>query len=208
MTGPTAPALLSSLQDYYARHGRPSSYAAIGALAGIRAKSWVFTLVGQLKESGFLDVTPENRLKPGPRFFERSLAESVRAGPPEGAPDIPFESISIDRYLIEEPSKTVLVRVKGHSMNDAGILAGDLAVVAWGASARVGEIVVALVDGEFTLKYLEHDKQGYSLRAANPEYEPIRPEGELAISGVMTGLVRRFGALAKMAPRQRKGKPL
>jgi SOS-response transcriptional repressor LexA len=206
MTGVTAPSLLSSLQDYYARHGVLPSYAAMGELTGIRAKSWVFTLVGQLKEAGFLDVTPENRLKPGPRFLERSLAESVRAGLPEDAPDTPPESISIDRYLIIQPSKTLLVRVKGDSMKDAGILAGDLAVVAWGAAAKIGDIVVAIVDGEFTLKYLERDKRGYFLRAANSDYEPIRPEGELKVSGVMTGLVRRFGAIAKVAPRQRKAK--
>ena len=70
------------------------------------------------------------------------------------------ESISIDRYLIDQPSKTSLVRVKGDSMKDAGILAGDLAVVAWGASAKVGDIVVAIVDGELTLKYLDRDKRG------------------------------------------------
>ena len=104
-TGVTAPSLLSSLQDYYARHGVLPSYAAMGELAGIRAKSWVFTLVGQLKEAGFLDVTPENRLKPGPRFFERNVAASVRAGQPEDPPDTPLESISIDRYLIDQPSK-------------------------------------------------------------------------------------------------------
>jgi SOS-response transcriptional repressor LexA len=201
----TAPLLLSSLQDYYARHGVLPSYAAIGELAGIRAKSWVFTLVGQLKEAGFVDVTPENRLKPGPRFFERHLAEGVRAGLPEDAPDTPLESISIDRYLIDQPSKAFLVRVKGDSMKDAGILDGDLAIVASDASANIGDIVVAIVDGEFTLKYLDRDKRGYFLRAANPDYEPIRPEGELKISGVMTGLVRRFGALAKQKRGRAKG---
>ena len=148
-----------------------------------------------LREQGILDVTPDKRLKPGPRFFERELADSIRAGSPESVPDAPAQSITIDSYLIAHPSKTSLVRVKGDSMIDAGILEGDLAVVEWRSNATTGDIVVALVDGELTLKYLAKDKQGYYLRpanAANSSYLPIRAHAALEISGVMVGLVRRL----------------
>ena len=145
-----------------------------------------------LREEGILDVTPDKRLKPGKRFFERELAESVRAGLPEQVPDAPAQTITIDSYLIPHPSQTSLVRVKGDSMVDAGILEGDLAVVEWRTNARPGDIVVALVDGELTLKYLARDKEGHYLRAANAAYPPIRARGELETSGVMVGLVRRI----------------
>jgi SOS-response transcriptional repressor LexA len=187
-----APPLLAALQDYYAKHAVLPSYATIGELAGIRAKSWVHKLVMELREEGFLDFTPDKRLKPGPRFFERALAERVRAGGPERAPDEVVEAITIDRYLIDQPSKTSLVRVKGDSMVGAGILDGDLAVVEWGSNAKTGDIVIAIIDDELTLKYLDRDKRGYFLRAANPAYAPIRPKGKLEVSGVMIGLVRRF----------------
>ena len=167
------------------------SYATLSALAGIRAKSWAHTLVSMLRDEGILDVTPDKRLKPGPRFFERELAESVRAGMPEQATES-TQTITIDSYLIDHPSKTSLVRVKGDSMIDAGILEGDLAVVEWRTNAKPGDIVVALVDGELTLKYLAKDKDGYWLRPANPDYSPIRAKGTLEISGVMVGLVRRL----------------
>jgi SOS-response transcriptional repressor LexA len=183
--------LIDALRDYYAAHGVLPSYSTLSELAGIKAKSWTHTLVAQLREAGFLDVTPDKRLKPGPRFFERELAESVRAGLPEQASDANTQSITIDSYLIQHPSKTSLVRVKGDSMVGAGILDGDLAVVEWRSNARPGEIVVALVDGELTLKYLARDQTGYYLRPANDAYPEIRAAAELEISGVMVGLVRR-----------------
>ena len=183
--------LVDVLRDYYARHGVLPSYATLSALTGIRAKSWTHALVAQLREAGFLDVTPDKRLKPGPRFFERELAESVRAGLPEQSPDS-TQTITIDAYLIAHPSKTSLVRVKGDSMVGAGILDGDLAVVEWRTDARPGEIVVALVDGELTLKYLARDHAGFYLKPANDAYPEIRAGVELEVSGVMVGLVRRI----------------
>jgi repressor LexA len=184
--------VLGKLRDYYAKHGVLPSYATLSGMAGFRAKSWAHTLVGLLRDEGYVDLTPQRRLKPGPRFFERELADSVRAGSPERAVDAPTSTITIDSYLIARPSQTSLVRVKGDSMVEAGILDGDLAVVEWRTDARVGDIVVALVDGELTLKYLDKDKQGHFLRPANPKYREIRAEGALEVSGVMVGLVRRL----------------
>ena len=186
------PLLLGKLRDYYAEHGVLPSYATLTELAGIRAKSWTHTLVAQLREERFLDVTPDKRLKPGPRFFERDLFESIRAGLPEHAPEDSSSVVTIDRYLIPRPSKTSLVRVKGESMKDAGILAGDLAVIEWRTSAKVGDVVAAVVDGELTLKYLARDKSGYYLQPANDAYSPIHAKGRLEISGVMVGLIRRL----------------
>jgi len=186
--------LIANLRDYYAQHRVLPSYATLSELAGIRAKSWTHTLVAQLRDAGFVDITPDKRLKPGPRFFERAVVESVRAGIPEQAPDAASESLTIDSYLIEHPSRTSLVRVKGDSMIGAGILEGDLAVVEWRSNARPGEIVVALIDGELTLKYLARDRGGYYLKAANDAYPDIRAKGDrrLEITGVMVGLIRKL----------------
>ncbi|MEO8135072.1 MAG: S24 family peptidase [Betaproteobacteria bacterium] len=192
MTAATVSALLSQLRDYYARHGVLPSYATLSELAGFKAKSWAHTLVRMLRDEGFVELTPQRRLKPGPRFFERELAESVRAGLPDQVPDTPPQTITIDSYLISRPSQTSLVRVKGDSMINAGILDGDLAVVEWRTDAWPGNIVVAVVDGDFTLKYLDRDRDGYFLRAANDAYPVIRTQGRLEVSGVMVGLVRRL----------------
>lgn len=184
---------LALLQDYYAEHRALPSYASIGHLLGLRSKSSVAALVARLKLAGLLDSTPDKRLAPTKRFFARPLAASpVRAGLPEAADDAESEALTIDDYLIERPSETVLIRVKGDSMVDAGILEGDLVVVEKRHDARRGEIVVAIVDNQFTLKRLDVERGEFVLRAENKAYAPIRPEGELEIFGVMVGLVRKI----------------
>jgi repressor LexA len=184
---------LSTLQDYYARHRALPSYASIGGLLGLRSKSSVAALVARLKLAGYLESTPDRRLAPTRRFFARPLADApVRAGLPEAVDDTDAEALTIDDYLIERPSSTVLIRVKGDSMMDAGIFDGDLVVVEKRPSAHKGEIVVAIVDNQFTLKRLDLEDGRFILRAENKAYAPIRPEGTLEIFGVMVGLVRKL----------------
>ena len=184
---------LSTLQDYYSRHRALPSYASIGGMLGLRSKSSVAALVARLKLAGFLESTPDRRLAPTRRFFARPLADSpVRAGLPEAVEDVDAEALTIDDYLIERPSSTVLIRVKGDSMMDAGIFDGDLVVVEKRPSAHKGDIVVAIVDNQFTLKRLDLEAGKFILRAENKAYAPIRPEGDLEIFGVMVGLVRKL----------------
>jgi len=184
---------LARLQDYYTEHRALPSYASIGTLLGLRSKSSVAALVARLKLAGFVESTPDRRLAPTRRFFARPLATNpVRAGLPEAADDTEADALTIDDYLIARPSETVLIRVKGDSMIDAGILEGDLVVVEKRHDARTGEIVVAIVDNQFTLKRLDVDRGEFILRAENKGYAPIRPEGALEIFGVMVGLVRKL----------------
>ena len=184
---------LTALQDYYARHRALPSYASIGGLLGLKSKSSVAALVARLKLAGFLDSTPDRRLAPTRRFFARPLAESpVRAGLPDPVEDADADALTIDDYLIERPSSTVLIRVKGDSMIDAGIFDGDLVVVEKRPSAQRGDIVVAIVDNQFTLKRLDLEAGKFVLRAENKAYPVIRPEGALEIFGVMVGLVRKL----------------
>jgi len=183
---------LEKLQDYYAEHKVIPSYSVLATLWGISAKSWVSECVRRFEEAGYLDWTPDRQLKPGSRFFERKLADSaVQAGLPNPAVSDGYDLVTIDDHLIRVPSKTCLVRVKGDSMVDAGILEGDLLVVEQQPNANVGEIVVAIVDNEFTVKYLGKEKGGFVLKPANKAYPVIRPRGRLEIFGVMAGLVRR-----------------
>src|SRR5512132_4064243 len=183
---------LSTLQDYYARHRALPSYASIGQLLGLRSKSSVAALVARLKLLGYVDSTPDKRLAPTKRFFERSLALApVQAGLPNPIEDGGGDALTIDDYLIERPSQTVLVRVKGDSMQDAGILDGDLVVVEKATTASRGDIVVAIVDNQFTLKRLDLEAGKFVLKPENKAYPVIRPEGTLEIFGVMVGLVRK-----------------
>src|SRR5258705_5429508 len=147
---------LTALQDYYARYRALPSYASIGSLLGLKSRSSVAALVARLKLAGFLDSTPDRRLAPTRRFFARPLAETpVRAGMPDPVDYADADALTIDDYLIERPSQTVLIRVKDDSMMDAGIFDGDLVVVEKRPTAEKGDIVVAIVDNQFTSKRLE-----------------------------------------------------
>ncbi|GGP24299.1 LexA repressor [Silvimonas amylolytica] len=184
---------LGKLQDYYADYRSLPSYAVIGEMLGMASKSAVSALVKRLMLAGFIEMTPDKRLAPTKRFFERELADfPVPAGLPAAANDAMSEALSIDDYLINRPSATITIRVRGESMIEAGIHDGDVAIVEKRPAARVGDIVVAIIDGEYTLKELGRDKQGFLLLPRNPEFQPIRPREGLEIYGVLVGLVRKY----------------
>jgi SOS regulatory protein LexA len=185
---------LSALRDYYAKHRVLPSYAVIGRLVGLSSKGSVAEMIERLKAQRFLESTKERRLQPGKRFFERAVADHVRAGRPETPGDLLPELLSIDQHLIRLPSRSTLVRVKGDSMVDAGILEGDIVVVEKRATANDGDLVVAIVDDEFTLKRLATERGRPVLRAENKAYPVIRPRGELEIFGVVVGLLRRYAS--------------
>jgi repressor LexA len=184
---------LGKLQDYYASHKTLPSFAAIAQLLGFKSKNAVTALVARFRLQGYLDSAPDKRLKPGKRFFERALAEStVQAGFPSVASGDRHDSLSIDDYLVERPSQTVLITVKGDSMIDAGIVPGDVVVVEKRQVANVGDIIVAIVDSEFTLKTLGREKNQFVLIPANKAYPVIRPKGQLEIFGVVVGQFRKY----------------
>ena len=183
---------LLKLQDYYAKHRVMPSYATLGELVGLSSKASVAELVLRLKAERLVESTPDRRLKPGKRFFERSLEESVHAGMPHPAFDSRPETVSIDDYLVYHPSKTTLITVKGDSMINAGIHDGDIVVVEKRATANVNDLVVAIVEGEFTLKRLGREKGRAVLIPENKAYPVIRPKDDLEIFGVVVGQFRRY----------------
>jgi len=114
-----------------------------------------------------------------------------------GFPEEPFEDVE-ERLPVDPdffgPGVKFAVRVRGDSMEGAGIRDGDLAVIRQQPEAEDGQIVAALVDGEVTLKRLKKGRGGrVELRPENPAYEPLmfEPPEEPRILGVMVGLIRR-----------------
>lgn len=183
---------LARLQDYYAQHRVLPSYARIGSLLKFASKGSVAELVMRLKREGYLESTKDRRLKPGRRFFERPFAAGkVAAGLPSPAADDLQDTLAIDDYLVRRPSQTVLIAVKGDSMIEAGIHADDIVVVEKRHAARDGDIVVAIVDNEFTVKRLAREGGRYVLKPENRAYETLRPK-ELEIFGVVVGSFRKY----------------
>ena len=110
----------------------------------------------------------------------------VAAGFPSPAQDYIDEPIDLNEHLITNPPATFFVRASGESMRDAGILDGDLLVVDRSINPRDGHVVVAVVDGDFTVKSLCSRKGRIRLMPANHACQPIEPRGECMIWGVVT----------------------
>ncbi len=101
--------------------------------------------------------------------------------------------LDLQKYIIEKPYASVLIHVKGDSMQDAGIIEGDIVVVDKSKSPKVWDVVVACVDSKYTLKFFDKDTKGsVFLRAGNPRYSDIIPTAELEIFGVVVSLVRKY----------------
>jgi repressor LexA len=184
---------LAKLQDYYAEWKSIPSYAKLCEVFGIASKSWVKAILTRLNAAGFIERTPDGIWVPTHQFFARPLAESsVQAGMPVSVTATQGEYFVIDEMLIDTPSKTTLIPVRGDSMIEAGIHDGDIAVVEKRNLANIGDIVVAIVDNEFTLKTLDKERGKYILCPANPAYPTIRPQGTLEIFGVLIGLIRKY----------------
>lgn len=143
----------------------------------------------------------ENILKIGVPYPDAPVSErplflsQVAAGFPSPADDHIEQRLDLNQYMIQHAAATYFVRVKGDSMIDAGIRDNDVLVVDRSVTARVGSIVVAVVNGEFTVKTLGRTKTGQPLLApANSKYATIELKDGMSFEvwGVVTGSVRKF----------------
>ena len=141
----------------------------------------------RLVQSPAADLVPAA----GDDLLRLPILGRVAAGLPIGADAGHDGMVLLDRVFFS-PAPDYLLRVKGDSMRDEGILDGDLIGVHRTAEARSGQIVVARVDEEITVKLLKMGKDGIRLLPRNPDFAPIvvRPDQDFAIEGLYCGLVR------------------
>ena len=179
--------------------GHAPSLAEIAQAFGFASRNAAQKHVQALVDAGLLaQVAGRSRglRLPGPRadLLPLAVLGRVAAGLPIGA-DIgadPDTELWLDRRMFS-PTPDYLLRVQGDSMIDDGILDGDLVGVQRSASARNGQVVVARIDEELTIKRLQRGRDGLRLLPRNPAYPPIEiARGQdFAIEGVYCGLVRR-----------------
>lgn len=141
--------------------------------------------------SALLSLTRPNR-----DFLQRYgllLRRAVPAGLPLPADAHVERRLNLDEHLIEHKESTFFMRVAGDSMHGLGISDGDLLVVDRALSALEGCVVIAVVDGEFTVKQLRFTPHGPVLHAAHPDYPdmPVRPEQDFSVWGVVKWSIRK-----------------
>lgn len=124
----------------------------------------------------------------------RLLLCDTPAGFPSPAQDDMEEPIDLAAWLIDHPAASYVMRVSGHSMAGAGVSDGDLVVVSRAVEARAGDIVVALVHGERTMKRLRRRGDRLWLVPEAEGYEAIRVDEHVEVWGVVVALARRYRA--------------
>lgn len=118
---------------------------------------------------------------------------TIEAGFPSPAEEELLDTMTLDEWLIKRREATYMLEVKGLSMMNAGILPGDTALVERGRDPKHGDIVIACVDGKWTMKYyhiLANKK--IALVPANPKFTPIYPQEELRVEAIVTAIIRRY----------------
>lgn len=180
------------IRRFYEEKGRMPSFSEIGDMLGLKSKNAVFKLVGRLEAANALRRDDKGRLIPLSLKNSTRLLGIVEAGWPSPAEEELADTISLDEFLISNPAATFMLKVSGDSMSGAGILPGDMVLVDKGETPKSGDIVIAEVDGEWTLKYLRKRGESVSLIPANPNYKPIKPKKELRIAGVVTAVIRKY----------------
>lgn len=143
----------------------------------------------QLRKSGEIDTLAP--LVAGQSLRIPLYSSKVEAGFASPADDFVEEYLDLNDLLVKHHEATFFVRVAGRSMIDAGIYPDDILIVDRSLEPRHGKIVIAVVDGQVTVKRLSMTQEGIVLKAENPDYEDIPVTGELHIWGVVTSVIHQ-----------------
>jgi repressor LexA len=177
---------------FYERHRRMPSYAEMMKLTGFRSKNAVHKLVAKLVDLGVVAQDEQGRLIPTRAMDEVPLLGLVEAGIPTSVDAELTETLDINAYLVEHKADSYVLEVKGDSMIEEGIKEGDLVIAEKKSTPREGDIVIAEVDGGWTMKYLRKKDGKAYLEPANRNYKPIYPKYDLKIAAVVKGVIRKY----------------
>lgn len=167
-------------------------YTEIMALLGFKSKNAVYKLVNKLVDEGILDKDSKGRLIPNNLIGNVPFLGLVEAGIPTVAEADLSDTMNIDDYLIRDKGATYLLEVKGDSMIEEGIKEGDLVIVERKGEPKDGDIVIAEVDGGWTMKYFRKKAGRVYLEPANKNYQPIYPTYDLKVAAIVRGVVRKY----------------
>ena len=195
---------LNYIREFQKKKGYSPSLSDLAIAFGVSSKNAVAKVVNALVRERHLEKDPKGRIKILERAEEAANAVAsaltlplfgpISAGFAAPAEEQAEEMVKLEDYLVRNRSNTFLLRVRGDSMINAGIQEGDLVLVERGVTPRVGDIVVGVLDGEFTLKRLKRDKGKFYLQAENDAYPDLFALDELQVAGLVRGVIRKYGS--------------
>ncbi len=181
-----------SIAAFFRDYRRMPSYGEMIDLLGVKSKSVVNFWIAKLIAAGMVEKDEKGHLTLTKRAFAIPLLGSIQAGFPSPEEEALCDVLSMDEYLITKPASSFLLQVSGDSMIGEGIMEGDMVIVEKGREPRNGDIVIAEVDGEWTMKYYRQQGKELTLEAANPKYPVIKAKQELKIGGIVTAVIRKY----------------
>lgn len=180
------------LVRFYDIQKRMPTYSEMMKIFGFKSKNAVYRLVEKLMDAGLVGKDSLGRLLPTSALTEVPILGLVKAGFPSPGEDVLETTINLDNFLIQKKDRTYILEVDGDSMIEAHIADGDMVIAERTETARDGDIVIAEVDGEFTMKYFRKTGEKVWLEPANKNFKPIYPEHDLKIRAVVKGVVRKY----------------
>jgi repressor LexA len=183
---------LRKIRNFYRAHRRMPSFREIAEMMHYASTNAVNRLVNKLIEEGYVSKDASGRLIPGAKFESVRILGLVEAGFPSPAEEELADTMSLDEYLVDNKEATYMLKVNGESMIDAGIMPGDMVLVERGSNARDGAIVIAEVDGGWTMKYFRKTSNRIWLEPANAKFKPIIPEADLRIAAIVKAVIRKY----------------
>lgn len=194
-------AVLKFIENYQLKNGRSPTLREMREHFNVNSDNSILKHLNALQEKGYIKKDSSTRGIALLRNIKERLSVNLVSLPilgfvPAGGPTLTEEHVEGHMNFSEEdifkPDKSFILRVRGDSMKDAGILDGDLVVVCTAKEPRNLDIVVALVDNENTVKRLCKKDGKVYLKPENEAYSDIYPEGELCVQGVVTALIRSY----------------
>lgn len=168
------------------------TYSEMMELFGFKSKNAVFKIVNKLIEAGLVAKDHLGRLIPAESFGEVPMLGFVTAGLPASVDEELTDTVNLDDFLIKNKPLTYMLEVDGDSMIDAHIERGDMILVERANQAKDKQIVIAEVDGEFTMKYFRKEENKAWLEPANKNYKPIYPTQSLNVIAILKAVVRKY----------------
>ena len=182
----------NKLAAFYEKHRRLPGYKEIMAFTGFRSKNAVFKFIQKLVDERVIAKDAHGHLSPLNLFGGSRLLGLVEAGFPSAAEEELLDVMNFDEFLTPNKESSYILKVKGDSMIDAGIREGDMVIVERKSNYKPGQIVIAMVDGEYTMKYLRKKGEQLYLEPANEDYKPIFPKEDFKVEAVVTAVVRKY----------------
>ena len=182
----------NKLVAFYTSASRMPTYSEMMKLFSFKSKNAVARLVEKLIDTGIVKKDSLGRLIPSASFSDVPLLGLIKAGFPSPTEDIVESTINLNNFLIRKKDSTYILEVDGNSMIDAHIADGDMVIAEKTEFARDREIVIAEVDGEFTMKYFRQEGSKIWLEPANKDFKPIYPENDLKICAIVKGVIRKY----------------